>query len=313
MLHSMMINRKSGMAAILVLLLTLSFSYAQKIEPPWVTPPQNGKNFTVPTIDNVPDLHGDIENPQLTIFFAGNQFMVVPDLIKAFQKAYPQYQRIYVETLPPGILADQIEQGALIIGNLRISVKPDIYTGGKGRIERVQREKKWFNRSEDYARNRLAIMVYKGNPKNIQSLADLGKPDIRVSMPNPNWEGIAKHIIEAYKKTGGEKLVNQVMKVKAENGTTFLTHIHHRQTPIRIMKKESDAGPVWYTEAKFQETINNPIGLVEISEEDNIHVTYTAASMKDAPHKQAASDFLNFLKSQEGQAVYKKLGFLPVK
>ncbi|MGH8402210.1 MAG: ABC transporter substrate-binding protein, partial [Gammaproteobacteria bacterium] len=106
--------------------------------PPWNPAPQNGRHFSVPQIDIVSDLHGDIVNPQLTVFFAGNQFMVVHDLVQAFQKQHPRYRRIFVETLPPGILADQIRQGALVMGNLRIAVKPDIYTAGRKRILELQ-------------------------------------------------------------------------------------------------------------------------------------------------------------------------------
>ncbi len=295
-------------------MMCLSFqipAYGEKIDPPWEPSPAGGTNFTVPGIDNVPDLHGEIVNPQLVIFFAGNQFMVVPDIIKAFQIEYPQYRRIYVETLPPGILADQIEEGTLIIGNLKIVVPPDIYTAGKGKVEEIQKEKQWFDKTADYARNRLAIMVYKGNPDGISSLKDMGKPRIRVSMPNPHWEGIAATIMKAYRKAGGEHLINSVMKIKVKEGTTFLTHIHHRQTPIRIMEKKSDAGPVWFTEAYFQKMIGNPIDLVEIPQGENITVTYCAARMKNAPHKQAASDFLTFLRSEKSREIYKKYGFLP--
>jgi len=280
------------------------------ISPPWTRPPQNGKYFTIDGIDNVPDLHGDITNPQLNIFFAGNQFMVVNDLINAFKKAYPQYKRVYAETLPPGILAQQIEQGALIMGNVRISVKPDIYTAGKGRIHSMQQQKHWFSHMEDYARNRLALMVYKNNPEAINSLRDLAKDKIRITMPNPEWEGIARHIEKAYVKAGGQQLLHQIMVVKQKNGTTYLTRIHHRQSPIRIMKKESDVGPVWYTEAYFQKMIGNPVSLVKIPNDQNVYVTYTAASMKKAPHPQAAKDFLNFLKSNESQKIYHKYGFL---
>jgi ABC-type molybdate transport system substrate-binding protein len=280
------------------------------ISPPWTQPPQNGKYFTIDGIDNVPDLHGDITNPQLVIFFAGNQFMVVNDLINAFKKAYPHYKRVYAETLPPGILAQQIEQGALVMGNVRISEKPDIYTAGKGRIYSMQQQKHWFSQMEDYARNRLALMVYKNNPCDIRSLQDLAKDDIRITMPNPKWEGIAKHIEKAYVKAGGQQLLHQIMVVKQKNGTTYLTRIHHRQSPIRIMKKESDVGPVWYTEAYFQKMIGNPVSLIQIPTEQNVYVTYTAASMKHAPHPQAAKDFLNFLKSNEGQKIYRKYGFL---
>ena len=310
---------------LLLLLLTLAiglmspkFSVAQQksqeahISPPWTKPPENGKNFTITGIDNVPDLHGDIVDPQLVVFFAGNQFMVIDDLIKAFKRHYPKYQRVFVETLPPGILADQIEQGALVIGNMRIDLQPDVYTAGKGRISTIQKQKNWFSQEVDYARNRLAIMVYKDNPLHITSLRDLGKPEIRVTMPNPHWEGIAKQIEKAYVKAGGQKLLHTIMVTKHENGTTFLTHIHHRQSPIRIMEKKSNAGPVWFTEAYFQKMIGNPIDMVTIPKKDNVYVTYTAATLKKAPHPEAARDFLTFLHGNIAQKIYQKYGFLPV-
>ena len=294
------------------LLMAAVNSYAAKIEPPWGKPPTGGINFTVAGIDNVPDLHGDIINPNLVVFFAGNQFMVIPDLLEAFKKKYPQYQKIYVETLPPGILAKQLAEGSLIIGNLKITVKPDVFTAGEARIKEMQGKQNPFEKTAAYAHNRLAIMVYRGNPKKIKSLKDLGRKDVRVSMPNPAWEGVGNRIIEAYRKAGGKELEDKIMVQKVKTGTTFLTQIHHRQTPVRVMLLQSDVGPVWYTEAFFQEMIQNPISLVEIPEKDNVTATYVAGKLKGAPHQQAAEDFFNFLTSPEGQAVYKKYNFLPV-
>src|SRR5689334_21419343 len=82
------------------------------VEPPWNEPPGGGQNFTVPGIENVPDLYGDIVAADLVVFLAGNQYMVVHDLVDAFRAAHPQYRRVFVETLPPGVLADQVEKGA---------------------------------------------------------------------------------------------------------------------------------------------------------------------------------------------------------
>ena len=308
-------NKIKNLFPVVFLILIFQFAFlsevkAQKLSPPWSKYEQEGKKFTVTGIDNVPDLHGDINNPDLVIFFAGNQFMVVPDLIKAFKEKYPQYKRIFIETLPPGILLDQIQQGAVVIGNMRVSLKPDIFTAGEGHIKEIQTKKHLFNQTVNYTRNKLAIMVYKGNPLHIRSLTDLAKSNINVSMPNPQWEGIAKIIIRTYKKAGGDNLVKDIMDKKVKEGTTFLTHIHHRQTPLRIMEKKSDAGPVWYTEAKFQKMIGNPIDFIQIPEKENTEVVYTAASMKDAPHPQAAKDFLNFLKSKTGSEIYSKYGFM---
>lgn len=282
---------------------------AQKhqFDPPWNTPPQSAVSFTVPGVDNVPDLFGDINNPDLVIFFSGNQFMVIDELITAFKKAYPAYKKVFVETLPPGILAKQIEGGSITIGNMRIDLKPDVYTAGKNRIEQTP---EWFSRTEVYSKNRLAIMVKKGNPKNIRGLTDLGRTDVRVSMPNPEWEGIGKRIEEAYIKAGGEALKKAIMQTKAKDSTTYLTQIHHRQTPMRILYNHSDAAPVWYTEAFYQVMIGHPVEMIEIPENENIEAVSVAGMLKAAPHKKAAKDFMDFMVSVAGKAVYKKYGYI---
>lgn len=279
--------------------------------PPW-NPPPAGLQFSVPPFDAIADLHGDIVDPQLVVFFAGNQFMVVHDLMDAFRQAHPAYQRIFVETLPPGILAKQIESGSLVMGNLRITHRPDVYTAGKGAIADRQKEHGWFAETHDYARNPLAILVARGNPKHITGLADLGRGDVRVSMPNPAWEGIAKQIEASYRKAGGEALDHTIMQAKVADGTTFLTRIHHRQSPLRVLQGESDAAPVWSTEAYFQQQIlHHPVETVAIPEAQNAVATYTAARMKNAPHEQAAKDFMAFMQSPAAAAVYRKYGFLP--
>jgi molybdate transport system substrate-binding protein len=266
----------------------------------------------VPPFDAIADLHGDIVDPQLTVFFAGNQFMVVHDLVEAFKQRYPQYQRIYVETLPPGILTKQIETGSLVMGNLRIALKPDIFTNGKGSIADLQKEHGWFADTADYARNPLAILVAKGNPKHVEGLKDLGRPDVRVSMPNPQWEGIAKQIEVSYRQAGGDALDRTIMDSKVKDGSTYLTRIHHRESPLRVLRGESDAAPVWSTEAYFQQQIlHRPVETITIPADQNVTSTYTAARMKDAPHAQAAKDFLAFMTSTEAQGIYRKYGFQP--
>lgn len=279
--------------------------------PPW-NPPPAGLQFSVPPFDAIADLHGDIVDPQLVVFFAGNQFMVVHDLMDAFKQAHPAYQRVFVETLPPGILAKQIESGSLVMGNLRITLKPDVYTAGKGSVAEKQKQHGWFADTCDYARNPLAILVARGNPKHITGLADLGRGDVRVSMPNPAWEGIARQIEASYRKVGGEALDHTIMQTKVADGSTFLTRIHHRQSPLRVLQGESDAAPVWSTEAYFQQQIlHHPVETVAIPDAQNAVATYTVARMKNAPHAQAAKDFMAFMQSPAAAAIYRKYGFLP--
>lgn len=293
---------------ILLFIMISAQLYAQdhRFDPPWNTPPESKLNFTVPGIDNVPDLFGDITDPQLVVFFAGNQFMCIDDLIAAFKKEYPQYKRIFAETLPPGILASQIKEGSLVVGNMRIELKPDVYTAGKSRIAQTP---EWFINTEGYAKNKLAIIVQKGNPKNITGLKDLARNDVRVSMPNPEWEGIGRRIEEAYIKAGGEHLKNTIMTDKVKDSSTFLTYIHHRQSPMRILYDQSDAAPVWFSEGYYQKMIGHPVEMIEIPASENIEAQYVAGRLKDAPHPQAANDFMKFLVSKTAKDVYRKYGF----
>jgi ABC-type molybdate transport system substrate-binding protein len=291
---------------LLFVVIPVVYGQAHHYDPPWNTPPKSAVQFTVSGIDNIPDLFGNINDPQLVVFLSGNEFMVVDDLLAAFKKAYPAYQRIFVETLPPGILAKQIEGGSITIGNMQITLKADVYTAGKSKINETPQ---WFSRTEVYCKNKLALMVQKGNMKNVKKLADLGRSDLRISMPNPAWEGIGKRIEEAYVKAGGEALRNQVMKTKVQDSTTFLTQIHHRQSPMRILYNQSDVAPVWITEVVYQQALGNPVALIEIPASENIESVSVAGVLKNAPHQQAANDFIDFLVSAAGKAVYKKYGF----
>ena len=74
--------------------------------------------------------------------------------------------------------ARQIETGSLVMGNLKIALKPDVFTDGKTSIADHQATHGWFADTYDYARNPLAIMVANGNPKGIHGLADLGRDDV---------------------------------------------------------------------------------------------------------------------------------------
>lgn len=291
---------------ILFLLAQAVAGQEHRFDPPWNQPPQSKVMFTIPGIDNVPDLYGDINNPQLVVFFAGNQFMCIDDLLAAFKQQYPQYQRVFAETLPPGILARQMAGGSITIGNMRITLQPDVYTAGKSKIEQLMHQ---LDDTVVYAYNKLAIMVPKGNPQHIGGLKDLARKDLRVSMPNPEWEGIGKRIEEAYVKAGGEALRNTIMQTKVKDSSTYLTQIHHRQTPLRILYGQSDAGPVWFSEAYYQQLIGHPIDMIPIPDTENIRATYIAGTVKQAPHPQAAKDFLRFLQSAAAKQVYAKYGF----
>src|SRR5512146_1130348 len=248
--------------------------------PPWSQgsnnpPADKGYIFQVEDVDNVPDLHGNPQGAQLVLFIGGNQFMVLPDLVEGFEKQHPELRgRIFYETLPPGILRRQMaHDGILTLGNLTLQARADVYEAG-ARVLAEMEQQRQVEKPVHYASNQLEVMVHAGNPRGIRSLRDLGRDDLRLSMPNPEWEGVARQIAASLRKAGGQDLVRKVMDAKVKSGTTFLTHIHHRQTAMRILSGKSDAGVTWSSEVRFQEKIGNPISGVAIPANENTTAIY---------------------------------------
>jgi ABC-type molybdate transport system substrate-binding protein len=266
--------------------------------------------FTVDCVDQLMDFHGDPAHADLVLFIGGNEWFAVPKLVAAFQRLHPDVKNIYYETLPPGLLAEQMRAGAVQVGGLVIRVKPDVYIAGKKRMEKEEADHV-VGPSVVFATNVLGIMVKQGNPKHIRSLADLGRDDVRVAMPNPKTEGIARQIEIAYRKAGGDSLVQKIMVTKTHAGTTQLTQIHHRQTPMWILDGKADAGPVWISEALYQEQVHSGLIAVRIPDKDNVTALYLAAVAANAPHPQAAQAFRQFLTTPAAQAIYRSYGFGP--
>jgi ABC-type molybdate transport system substrate-binding protein len=269
-----------------------------------------GYSFQVPDVDNVPDLHGNPADAKLVLFIGGNQFFVLPRLIAGFEEQHPELKgKIFYETLPPGILRKQIAAGnTLTLGNLTLTVQPDVYEAG-ARVLHDMASKGEVKDIAEYATNDLAIMVPAGNPKHIGSLKDLGRGDLKLSMPNPQWEGVANQIAAALRKAGGEPLYQAVYHTKVADGSSILTQIHHRQTPMRILQGKVDAGVTWASEVKFQEKVGNPITGVAIPDAENMTAIYAAGVLPNAPHAEAAEAWVQYLKSDKAQTAYHEFGF----
>lgn len=288
------------------------------IFPPW----QNGANndavkrglqFTVPEVDDMPDFHGDLTAPKLVLYVGGNYFFAMAPLVKAFEAKEPLYKgKIFWETIPPGLLVKQIEAGGVItVGNMTFTAKADAYFAGLKKVEALIRDGTLTGPAVPYVTNSLTIMVPKGNPAQVRTLSDLGRANIRLAMPNPAFEGIARQIKSSLGKAGGPALVDAVYVAKVSDGSTVLTHIHHRQTPILLMQGLVDAGVTWQSEALFQAQIGHPIDQVDIPEKDNARAIYAGALVKGAPHPDAARAWLAFIRSPEALQIFAHYGFKP--
>ncbi|MFL9993630.1 ABC-type molybdate transport system, substrate-binding protein [Burkholderia sp. GAS332] len=284
--------------------------------PPWQHGENNdaldrGLEFTVPQVDVLADFHGNLSSPKLVLFVGGNYFFAMAPLVAQFEKDNPEYRgRIFWETIPPGLLVKQMKAGGTItVGNMTWTVKPDAYFAGLAKVKELIADGTLTGPAVPYVTNQLTIMVRRDNPQHVMSLKDLARPELRLAMPNPEFEGVTRQIKASLVKAGGDALAKTVYEDKVRDGSTVLTQIHHRQTALFLMRDRADAGVLWKSEALFQEQIGHPLSHVDIPDAENTTAIYAGALVSGAPHPQAARKWLAFIHSPAAFQIFQRYGF----
>ncbi|MDX2413483.1 MAG: substrate-binding domain-containing protein [Woeseiaceae bacterium] len=268
--------------------------------------------------------NGDVEfgsvddsyTADLVMYLAGNQFMVMHELITDFQKKNPDIESVYVETIPPGqILKGQLLQQGEIEGQ-QTAMNPDIFASVNiGHLKKLN-GKNLMDEYAIYIHNKLELMIAEGNPKDIKGPEDLGRDDLVQSHPNPLTEGIFKFYgSEMLKDLGLHEEITGGAECKscwAIEGKTWFTSRHHRETPDRIEKGEADVGIVWTTEVVHAKAEGRPIDGVAIPAPLNKidKVNYAIGTMTNGRNADNAARYLSYLASDEAQAIYESYGFI---
>ncbi|MHB1931110.1 MAG: molybdate ABC transporter substrate-binding protein, partial [Acidimicrobiales bacterium] len=229
--------------------------------------------FSAPQFDIIEDLCGDPLTAGLNVLVAGNQFMVMPDLVAGFVAATPEVGSVFYETLPPGVVVDQVRACGLRIGTLELRVRPDVIAASPDALRSLELDGLCKN-PHSYATNDLSILVGAGNPMRVRSLSDLGRPDLRVAVPDPDTEGIGRLALMAFEDAGGPELRAVIEGTKRADRTAVFTTIHHRQSPAWLAAGTIDAAIVWSTEARHHLRSGAPFEEVNVDATHNKTGTY---------------------------------------
>ncbi|WP_292459802.1 molybdate ABC transporter substrate-binding protein [Methanothermococcus sp.] len=144
------------------------------------------------------------------------------------------------------------------------------------------------------------IVVKKGNPKNITSLEDLGKPGIKLSLGEEN---IA--IGRTFNKilTKAEKDHPSITK-KIKNNTV-VRGATVKQTLLYVELGQADAAVVWRADAMEDK---DKVDIVPIDPKYNIIKTVPIAILKTTKNEKNAKLFYDFVNTK-GKEIFKKYGF----
>ena len=144
-----------------------------------------------------------------------------------------------------------------------------------------------------FAHNRLEIAVAKGNPKHIQTLADLARSGLVIVLADPSVPA-GKYAQQALTKAG--------VKVKPASLELQVTAVLSK-----VALGEADAGIVYHSDIVTSGKVDG----VTIPDSQNVIAVYPIAALAGASNKSAANQFIADVLSPAGQQILRQAGFEP--
>jgi molybdate transport system substrate-binding protein len=184
-------------------------------------------------------------------------------------------------------LATQITEGA----------PADVFAAASPKYPDQLYEDELVEKPKVFATNKLVLIVPTDNPANIQSVDDLGDPDVKLVI---GAEGvpIGDYTRTVLENMGATDVLDQV--VSEEDDVKGVVS--------KVSLGEADAGFVYVTDVK---PVEDKVTAIELPEEAQAVVQYEIAVVKDAPHRVAAEAFVDQVLGDKGQSQLQGAGFGP--
>ncbi len=274
---------------------------------PW--PFDTGKDIInqifLPGSNVVYDFHGDPCKAELIILMEGNQFMVIPDLLEAFYDYLGRKVEVFYATLPPPRFRAAIFGEPLAVGNLKLSLKPQIIMAPPEFMAKISEA---ISGPKTFMQNRGVVLITRrGNPKNIQAPEDLLRPDVKIAISNPKTEA---NSYKSYSRAL-EHVPGLLEKIQKE--ALFSSLIHHREVPAFVFYGEADAAPLYFHFAYYYQNprfFEDPLfDYITFPEGQKGVSHYQVALVKGYEEDDLARSWYEFLDHPEARAIYAKHGF----
>jgi len=221
-----------------------------------------GPKLTDKNSNYVMDLHASIKDCDMVLSTSGNYHMALRDLwydhyLPAMELAgYPL--RTWFYTTSPPISPKQIKKERVTFSNVRGECRPQVAVGPQSIMDQLSLDGVTNGAPVPILRNRgNVLLVQAGNPKNIQSIWDLGRDDVRVGTSNPDNEpgsfgNYSNSIYDiafndpmggAYK---ADELFNSIFNSTLADKWVAGRRIHHRDVPWLVARNHADVAPIFY-------------------------------------------------------------------
>lgn len=285
--------------SILIALSTLSFGTvavsgevmcAEPVASPAASPEAS------PQAEIPPEGNFHFEGGELTVFAAASLTDAFNEIATVVMEQN-EGLTITVETAGSQSLVTQLEEGA----------SADVLaTANTSTMDRAVESELIAGDPMIFTGNRLVIVTPMENPAGIESIDDLAGDDIRLVLANPevpagNYANIAFCNYAAVEGSPNGFL-------NAINGNIVSEEVDVRTVLAKVQLGEADAGVVYASDAVASELNGVPLNVIEFPDSVPTRAEYPIAAVA-GDEEGAANAFINFVMSEEGQAILKKYGF----
>jgi molybdate transport system substrate-binding protein len=223
------------------------------------------------------------ETAEVTVLAAASLTDAFTELGEAFEAATPDVDLTF-SFAASSALAAQIRDGA----------PADVFASADlDSMEQVADAGDTASAPVVFTTNRAEIIVAPGNPLRISGLGDLADPELIVVACAP--------------EVPCGRYAQRVLDSAGVSVTPKSLEENVRAVVSKVTLGEADAGIVYATDVT---SAGDAAGGVEIPADINVVAEYPIAAAKDAPEPDAAQAFVDFVLSDEGQAILASHGFV---
>lgn len=182
-----------------------------------------------------------------------------------------------------------------LLSQLRIAKKGDLFIAADESSLEEARKLGVIEESLSLAEQHPVIAVAKGNPKGVQTLADLSRPDIRLALPNPEAASIGKVT---------KKLLGNQWEALAAKAAVMKPTVTEIAADVKL--GASDAALVWdSTVPQFE-----GLAMIQVPELSAHAEKVSVGVLKSAASSVEALKFARYLAAPDkGGAIFQKQGF----
>lgn len=189
-----------------------------------------------------------------------------------------------------------------MLSAMRISKSGDLFIPGSPEYLSLAAKQGVVNLNDGHVRVLAylvpAIIVQKGNPKNIMSLEDLARPGISVGIGDPESVCVGLYAKDLLERSGLWEKVSRNIIVYAQSCDA---------TAALIVNRAVDAVIGWHV---FQSWTPEKADIVWIDPGRIPKIAYIAGAVSTfATHRSSAEAFLDFLASEDMQPTWSKYGY----